>query len=135
MEQNFQSEMIKTALENVKSMFDANTITGTPMELKNGVLIIPVSKIYVGVASGGADYSSKKADEKTNFGGGIGTGLTVSPLGFLVVYNDSRVELLDFSKSPKDITTQLIEFIGSSGEIFDKFRSLFLPKTETKDNN
>lgn len=135
MEESKQSEMIKTALENVKSLFDANTITGTPMELKNGVLIIPVSKIYVGVAAGGADYLSKKTDARANFGGGLGTGLTVSPLGFLVVYNDSRVELLDFSKSPKDITTQLIEFIGSSGEIFDKFKSLFLPKTEQTDNN
>jgi sporulation protein YtfJ len=135
MEESKQSEMIKTALENVKSLFDANTITGTPMELKNGVLIIPVSKIYVGVATGGANYSSKKSTESSNFGGGLGTGLTVSPLGFLVVYNDSRVELLDFSKAPKDITAQLIEFIGSSGEIFDKFKSLFLPKTDSKDNN
>lgn len=130
MEQSKQSELMKITLENVKSMFDANTITGTPMELKNGVLIIPVSKIYVGVASGGIDYFGKSTQKESNFGGGGGTGVTVSPVGFLVVYNDSRVELLDFNKGPKDLTTQLIEFIGNSPEIFDKFRSLFSPKTD-----
>ena len=135
MEQSKQSEMIKATLENVKGLFDANTITGTPMELKNGVLIVPVSKIQVGVGAGGADYITKDSNGKINFGGALGTGVTVCPLGFLVVYNDSRVELLDFTKAPKDITTQLIEFIGNSGEVFDKFRSLFLPKTEYKDKN
>ena len=135
MEQNKQSEMIKSALENVKSMFDANTITGTPMELKNGVLIVPVSKIQLGVISGGMDYQGKSAKEITNYGGGGGAGLTVTPLGFLVVYSENRVELLDFTKAPKDITSQLIEFIGNSGEIFDKFKSLFLPKTENQGNN
>ncbi len=135
MEQSKQSEMIKIALENVKSMFDANTITGTPMELKNGVLIIPVSKIYVGVASGGVDYFGKVSDKERNFGGGGGTGLTVSPVGFLVVYNDGRVDLLDFNKTPKDITTQLIDFIGNTPDIFDKFRSLFLPKNDSSTNN
>ena len=72
MEQNKQSEMIRAALENVKSMFDANTITGTPMELKNGVLIVPVSKIQVGVVSGGMDYQGKSTKEITNYGGGGG---------------------------------------------------------------
>lgn len=135
MEQSKQSEMIKMALENVKSMFDANTITGTPMELKNGVLIVPVSKIYVGVASGGVDYIGKSSQTERNFGGGGGTGVTVSPVGFLVVYDNNRVELLDFNKAPKDLTTQLLEFIGNSPEIFDKFRSLFLPKNDNNSNN
>lgn len=135
MEQSKQSEMIKMALENVKSMFDANTITGTPMELKNGVLIVPVSKIYVGVASGGVDYIGKNSQTERNFGGGGGTGVTVSPVGFLVVYDNNRVELLDFNKAPKDLTTQLLEFIGNSPEIFDKFRSLFLPKNDNNSNN
>lgn len=131
MEQSKQGEMIKIALENVKSMFDANTITGTPMELKNGVLIIPVSKIYVGVATGGVDYLNKISTTERNFGGGGGTGVTVSPVGFLVVYNDGRVELLDFNKTPKDLTTQLIEFIGNSPELFDKFKALFSPKNDS----
>ena len=62
MEQSKQSELIKSSLENVKSMLNANTITGTPIDLKNGNLAIPVSKINIGVASGGVDYYGKKVE-------------------------------------------------------------------------
>ena len=120
-----QSELIKSSLENVKSMFDANTITGTPIELKNGVLIIPVSKIYIGVASGGVDYFGKFNISSTNFGGGGGTGLTVSPVGFLVAKPDGRVELLDFSEPQKDIFSHFFEFIEHSPELFEKLKNIF----------
>lgn len=120
-----QSELIKSSLENVKSMFDANTITGTPIELKSGVLIIPVSKIYIGVASGGVDYFGKYNISNTNFGGGGGTGLTVSPIGFLVAKPDGRVELLDFNQAPKDIFSQFFEFVEHSPELFEKIKNAF----------
>ena len=51
-----QSELIKSALENVKSMVDANTVTGTPITTDSGTVIIPVSKVFVGLATGGIDY-------------------------------------------------------------------------------
>ncbi len=124
MEQSKQSELIKSSLEHIKSMFDSNTITGTPIDLKNGSFAIPVSKINIGVASGGVDYFGKNSINHTNFGGGGGTGISIEPIGFLVARENGSVDLLDFSKSPKDISTHFFEFIEHSPELFEKFKSL-----------
>ena len=59
MAENKQSEIIKTALESIKTILDANTVIGTPISTPAGTTIIPVSKITVGYASGGLDYLKK----------------------------------------------------------------------------
>ncbi len=133
MEQSKQSELIKSSLENVKSMLDANTITGTPIDLKNGTFAIPVSKINIGVASGGVDYYGKNNTSYTNFGGGGGTGISVDPLGFLIAKEDGRVELLTFSQGNKDIFSQVFDFIEHSPELFEKFK-VFLGDTTINQN-
>lgn len=133
MEQSKQSELIKSSLENVKSMLDANTIMGTPIDLKNGNFAIPVSKINIGVASGGVDYYGKNNTSYTNFGGGGGTGISVDPLGFLIAKSDGRVELLTFSQGNKDIFSYIFDFVEHSPELFEKFKS-FLGES-TSDQN
>ena len=79
-------EIIRSSLDSIRSMVDANTIIGDPIEATGGTVIIPVSKISVGIASGGVDYNGKDQAPamRQNFGGGGGTGLTVTPMGFLV---------------------------------------------------
>ena len=56
MAENKQSEIIRTSLESIKTMLDANTVLGEPITTPSGVTIIPVSKVTVGYASGGLDY-------------------------------------------------------------------------------
>ena len=48
MAENKQSEIIKTSLESIKTMLDANTVIGEPVSTPVGTTIIPVSKITVG---------------------------------------------------------------------------------------
>ena len=55
MAENKQSEIIKTALDSIKTIIDANTVIGDPIVTPSGTTIIPVSKITVGYASGGID--------------------------------------------------------------------------------
>ena len=132
MEKTSQSDIIKTALENVKSMVDANTVTGTPIETAGGTVIIPISKIFVGLATGGIDYFGKKAPDNKNFGGGGGTGVTVAPVGFLVIDAKGKVELLNINAESRDPVSQIIGLIESSPEIIEKFKNLFSKKD--KDN-
>ncbi len=132
MEKTSQSDIIKAALENVKSMVDANTVTGTPIETAGGTVIIPISKIFVGLATGGIDYFGKKAPTSKNFGGGGGTGVTVAPVGFLVVSPDGRVDLLNINAESKDPISQLIGLIESSPEIIEKFKNLFGKKEKNE---
>lgn len=132
MEQSKQSELIRTALENVKSMVDANTVTGTPITTESGTVIIPVSKVFVGIASGGIDYFGKKSTTEKNFGGGGGTGVTVSPLGFLVISPKGKVELLNIEAPSVDPVTRVVDFVENTPELIEKIKKLF-PKREKDD--
>ena len=67
-----------------------------------------------------------------NFGGGGGTGVTVSPVGFLVVDPKGKVDLLNVNYEPKDPVSQIIGLIENSPEIIEKIKSLF-PKKDKKE--
>ena len=118
-------EIIKASLENARSIVDANTVIGNPIMTQTGTTIIPISKVSVGVATGGVDYFGKKAPTNKNFGGGGGTGVTVSPVGFLVVDPKGKVELLNVNAEAKDPISQIVGLIESSPEIIEKFKNLF----------
>ncbi len=135
MEQSKQSEIIKTALENVKTMVDANTVTGTPINLDNGTIIIPISKVFVGLATGGVDYFGKKSTADRNFGGGGGTGVTVSPVGFIVIDKLGKVELLNINQKdqPKDTVSYILDFIENSPELIERFKQLFSKNDKKKE--
>ena len=135
MEQSKQSELIRTALENVKSMIDANTVTGTPITTESGTMIIPISKVYVGIASGGVDYFGKKSVSEKNFGGGGGTGVTVSPIGFLVVDAKGKLELLNLDAPTKDPVSKVVEFVENSPELIEKFKNLFSKKEKNTEED
>ncbi len=131
MEQSKQSELIQTALENVKSMVDANTVTGTPITTESGTVIIPISKVFVGIASGGVDYFGKKSvSDKKNFGGGGGTGVTVSPIGFLVISPKGKVELLNVDAPVTDPVTRVVDFVENTPELIEKIKKLFSKKDD-----
>ena len=64
-------DLVRTSLDKVKELSDADTIIGDPIKL-DGVTIIPVSKVSYGFAAGGSDLPSKSSSEL--FGGGTGGG-------------------------------------------------------------
>ena len=92
--------LMETAMENIKSMVEVNTIIGDAVEAPNGTVIIPVSKLCCGFASGGTHmvWDKTLAEEGTHppFGGGAGAGVSVQPVGFLLVgENDIRFQVVD----------------------------------------
>ena len=91
-------QIIDTALSKIGTVADVNTVIGEPISLSGGITIIPYSKVSVGFASGGADYNGKQVSENNgkNFIGGNGAGVTVVPLGFIVITGD-RVEMVDIN--------------------------------------
>lgn len=129
MSDNKMSEIIRASVEGLKSSFDANTIIGEAITTANGTVVIPVSKLSVGFATGGIDYLGKKAAPtgNNNFGGGGGSGLSVSPVAFLVISPAGTVELLNVneSKEPADAVSQIINAIERSPELIEKFKEVF----------
>ena len=125
MESSKQSDLIKSTLDGVKGLADANIVTGSPVHT-NGTIIIPISKVFVGLASGGVDFLDKKGlSDKKNFGGGGGTGVTVSPVGFLIIDKNGRVELLNINAEPQDIVGHIFDFIEDAPEFIERFKKLF----------
>ena len=91
-------DILKSSLESIKDLAGAETVIGNPITTPNGTVIIPVSKVSLGIASGGLDYDGKSNASQgqkrgKNFGGGGGTGVTVSPVCFLVVSATGSVEI------------------------------------------
>ena len=50
--------LMDVTLEKIKSMVDSNTIIGNPINMADGTLVLPISKVTFGFASGGADFPS-----------------------------------------------------------------------------
>ena len=123
------SKMIETALENLKKMTDANTVVGEPIKVPGGGTVIPVSKVSVGFASGGMDYSSKSAPEKApNFGGGAGSGFTISPVAFLVVSESGEVSLLNLAAPApegKDLVGTISGLVDKAPSMVEKIAKMF----------
>lgn len=120
-------EIIKSSLENVRSIVDANTVVGDPIITQTGTTIIPISKISVGVATGGVDYNAKtEAPRPQNFGGGGGTGLSVSPVGFLIVEPDGDVEFINVGQKGKpDPVDQVADLVERTPDIIAKIKNIF----------
>ena len=78
------SELMKATMEHVKTMADANTIIGTPIQAE-GVTLIPVSKMSFGVGGGGTEFTTKAGAPKESFGGGSAASAKLEPVAFLVV--------------------------------------------------
>lgn len=110
--------LMKTAMENIKQMIDVNTVVGDAVETNHGTVIIPVSQVSCGFAAGGGEYETGGADAGVSagdlpFGGGSGGGVSVKPVGFLVVKNDD-VRLLtvngnQLAERVVDLAPQLME--------------------------
>ena len=96
MAENNIGNIIGSAVENLKELAGTETVIGNPIITANGTTVIPVSKISLGIASGGIDYNPKKPQPKAtkNFGGGGGTGVNISPVAFLIVSPEGQVNLL-----------------------------------------
>lgn len=133
MNDNKMSEIIESSVASLKSVMDADTIIGEAIKAENGTTIIPVSKLSVGFVSGGLDYAGKAAEKKNNFGGGGGTGLSLTPVCFLVIHSDGKVEMLsvkDTVRNNPDPVSDIVGLIEKAPDIAEKLKAVFSKKTD-----
>ncbi|WDL97100.1 GerW family sporulation protein [Alicyclobacillus sp. ALC3] len=82
--------LMHTAMTNIREMVDVNTIIGDPVETPDGTVILPVSRVGFGFAAGGSEFHLSDQNSSTDnsenpFGGGSGGGVSINPIGFLIV--------------------------------------------------
>ena len=122
------NDIIATSLEKIRTIADAETIIGTPIPTAGGTTIIPVSKVSVGFASGGLDYGNKTPDKSKNFGGGGGTGISVTPVAFLVVSATGGVELLTVAAPGGDTLDKVAGLVDKAPDIMERMKLVFAKK-------
>ena len=120
------SDLMGTTMEKIRSMMDANTVVGQPIEA-GGATVIPISKISLGYASGGSDFPSKVQSEKEFFGGGTGAGISINPIAFLTISN-GNVKLLQID--PYNSSADRI--VGMVPDVVDKISGIVSKKSEEK---
>jgi sporulation protein YtfJ len=111
--------LMGVTMQKIKEMVDVNTIIGDPITTPDGTVIVPVSKVSYGFASGGSDFPSKK-DGKNCFGGGSGAGITINPVGFLTV-SKGEVKLVNIGEE-EDAIEKVISMVP---DVVDKVSSFF----------
>lgn len=77
-------EMVELTMDKLREMIDVNTVVGTPIHTPEGVTVIPVSKVSMGLVSGGSDFSTKNqpATKENAYGGASSAGVNIMPLAF-----------------------------------------------------
>lgn len=124
------AEMMDTILEKIRTMVDVNTVVGDPIVVPNDVTIIPISRISYGFGSGGGDYTTKNptASGTNPFGGGVGAGITITPISFLVLKGES-VRMLPIAEPAGGTVDRLVEMVP---DLIDKVTALFKKEKEEK---
>ena len=115
------NDIIKSSLEGIKELGDVNGTVGDIITTPSGVTIIPVSKITIGFVGGGADYGQKKLTSAQNFGGGSGSGISITPLAFLTIDNNSSVNLIPIQNESSGVD-RLISLLKQSPDLISNFK-------------
>jgi sporulation protein YtfJ len=117
--------LMQTAMQSIKEMVDVNTVVGDAVETNDGTVIIPISQVACGFAAGGGEYEllASSKNPELPFAGGSGAGVSVKPVGFLVVkMNDIR--LMTVSGNP--LAERIVDI---APQLMDKLENLFKKET------
>ena len=110
MSQNLPN-MLDNTIAKIREMVDANSVVGEPIVTADGVTIVPISKISVGLGGGGSDFVSKNPNHHENpFGGGVGAGVKVTPVAFLVI-KEGSVRMLPVAAPANTTVDRLVEMV------------------------
>ena len=106
-------EVLAFTAAEARSLADANGVLGEPVVI-DGVTVIPVSKVSVGFAGGGADIKSEK---KSQSPAGVGARVTLTPVTFLV-FKEGRVQQITVAPQEK---TSVVELAKMAVEKFKEW--------------
>ena len=121
--------MLDGTISKIREMINVNSVVGDPITTPDGVTIIPISKISVGLGGGGSDFISKNPNQQENpFGGGVGAGVKVTPVAFLIV-KDGNVRMLPVAAPANTTADRIVEMVPDT---LDKIVSFIDSRMEKK---
>lgn len=128
MSQNLPN-MLDSTIAKIREMVDVNSVVGDPIVTADGVTIIPISKVSVGFGGGGSDFVSKNLNQHENpFGGGVGAGVKVTPIAFLII-KEGSVRMLPVAAPANTTVDRIVEMVPDT---LDKIVGFIDSHTEKK---
>jgi uncharacterized spore protein YtfJ len=115
------SEILKTALDQMQYIAKTKTIFGDPIEIGD-ITLIPVSKVSIGFAAGGAN-----SEKKSGAGTGTGGGVQVTPVAFISISGE-KVQIHSLEKSDPTFS----KILSMAPDIIKRV-SKFVDKKDKKD--
>lgn len=124
------NDLMGTVMEKLRDIADVSTVIGEKIVTPDGITIIPVSRVSMGFASGGSDFTGKhqKEGQASPFGGGSGAGVKIDPIAFVVI-KDGQVRVMTI-EPPASTTVDRI--IDGAPEIIDKISAMVDKKKAEK---
>ena len=119
--------MLEGTIQKIREMVDVNSVIGEPITTADGVTIIPVSKVSVGFGGGGSDFVNSKGGENP-FGGGVGGGVKVVPICFLIV-KDGNVRMMPVAAPANTTADRIVEMVPDT---IDKLTAYIDSKNASK---
>ena len=120
-----------TTMENLREMVDVNTVVGDAVQTPDGSTIIPISKVSFGFVAGGGEYETSPKPQPPAlssgvlpFAGGTGAGVSVCPLGFLIV-GKGQVKML-----PAQHETYIDRLVELAPVLLEDVKRLFMDGEE-----
>ncbi len=121
--------MLEGTIQKIREMVDVNSVIGKPITTPDGVTIIPISNVSVGFGGGGSDFVSKNANKQENpFGGGVGGGVKVTPVCFLIV-RDGNVRMMPVAAPANSTADRIVEQVP---DLLDKLADFIDSRTDKK---
>ena len=106
---------IETTLKNLSGLVDVNTVIGKPLKTEDGELVVPISKVTIGVLSGGGEYGKINVfskNESLPFSAGNGAIISMKPCGFLIKDED-KFKIISVSDTALDkLVEKATDFIA-----------------------
>ena len=111
--------LMEETMSKLRDMIDVNTIIGNTITTPDGTMLIPVSKVSFGFASGGSDFNSKSQSSQNPFGGGSGAGVKIVPVAFVIV-KDGIARVMSVDQSSASTVERILD---KAPDIIDKVSS------------
>lgn len=118
-------QMLESTIAKMREMVDSNSVVGEPITTADGVTIIPISRISVGFGGGGSDFAVKPS-QNDGFGGGVGGGVKVTPIAFLII-KDGNVRMMPVVVPANTTADRLVEMIPDT---LDKLAAFIDSRTQ-----
>lgn len=113
-------EVMQSAFESIRKIIDVDVVVGKAI-YANSLTVFPLTKVTLGFVSGGGEYYSDlkeiKKETEYPFSGGSGAGMSLQPIGFLVI-EKSDVKIVKIEQ--KSAFEKLVEAVPEIAKFINK---------------